>query len=270
MIRFSRLPGMLLLAAAATGAYTGCPEGCNERPVPGECEAPTDCMAGETCSGGGGGSFGRCVTDSHAVPACTAEVLPDDPRVPADLTIRATVTNPGTPPDMISWSVPMVDFGEGEQFQLHVIRPLRATGRFEIQDSAANPKFGTCSFEIDVPAPGLDVGCNVVPASGPAPLQVILSASPQGCVGPCHFAWDFGDGERSEEDRLRVVPHDYGPGEFTARVRLTDSVADRAANCHKRVSVRSPEPSDPGPSNPSVPSPPPTPPAAPSAGLQVE
>jgi hypothetical protein len=89
------------------------------------------------------------------------------------------------------------------------------------------------------PPPGTTptLDCTIRPRSGPAPLDVSLSAVPSGFSGPVSFRWDFGDGTSSTD---RDTTHTYtAPGVFRAIVFATSG--SETATCDRNVSVSRPD-----------------------------
>ena len=65
------------------------------------------------------------------------------------------------------------------------------------------------------------VSVHASPASGPAPLQVTLTATGDAAA----YHWDLGDGTTADGP---AVQHVYAAGAFTARVTATASTGEKA------------------------------------------
>lgn len=252
----------VLLGQVSTWALVGVSlPGCEMAETRG-CGNGSDCRPDEHCE------TGACVPGPTSnIPPSTppstppgqggdldvqCNVHPDRGRIPRTVRLEVLV-NGGDAPYQVRW-----DLGDSgtvttydEFVDKEIIRPLQTVSA-AVTDTGTPPRTGTCQVDVDFDPPTLQVGCSAAPTSGVAPLDVQFTADPEGCIGPCTFTWDFGDG--SPLAPARNPAHTYGGGDYNARVTLTDAVTSnppREGVCTAVITVS-------GPPTPSgSPSPPP-------------
>jgi PKD domain len=185
---------------------------------------------------GPGGSGLRCAVE------------PSQGRIPIDVTLSVDFTD-WRAGDSIYWDLGLngsVDAPISEGFAVsepEINRPLRLV-RGALLDSAASLVY-ECEVPVNFYAPDLEVECSAVPATGRKPLDVELRGVPNGCIGPCRLAWDFGDGSPPVQvEPARAVQHTYAAaGDYSAQVLLTDAVTgepgylQRGAVCQVDIEV---------------------------------
>lgn len=156
-----------------------------------------------------------------------------------EFTFAAIVTG-GSPPYRYLWN-----FGDGAPDEPTIPEPRHLFYRpgtyrvaLTVTDAAGAGAADARGFTVD--APELDVDCEAVPPAGPVPLTVEFRAHPAGCVGPCEWRWELGDGAVVEG--VRDPAHTYREGgTFRAKVTLTDALSftpeerNRAATCERPV-----------------------------------
>jgi PKD repeat protein len=111
-----------------------------------------------------------------------------------------------------AWQFPDGASGSGQTITHRYERPVTPSMTYltvTAPEASGGSTSVTCVDEGMLPPRPLSVTCRAEPSMGTFPLDVILGATPDGCVGPCHFAWDFGDGQQAEADTLSVVHHTY-------------------------------------------------------------
>jgi len=112
------------------------------------------------------------------------------------------------------------------------IQPGTKTIRVEVQDSEGHGGSTTRVVEV---GGGLTCLASGAPLSGPAPLEVNFAAGVAGGAPPYSFAWEFGDGETSDEENPK---HFYlSEGTHTANLTVTDSSSPRKV-CRSPLAVR--------------------------------
>jgi hypothetical protein len=147
--------------------------------------------------------------------------------------------------------------GERSETAFQVTRPLRRAAASLVSGANLNG-LGACIVNVDFDAPPLEVHCSALPRSGPVPLEVQFNGVPEGCIGPCVFTWDFGDGSPAlRREANSVAQHTYSKaGEYHATLQLTDAVtgepgyAERSLRCPMTISVGGPPDTTPPPPPP--------------------
>jgi hypothetical protein len=254
--------GLLLLVALLAPLPS-----CN--PPEGLCRDNHDCAEGLECRGAGSLENGMCVPiiqpEALLLTSCTVYRSDRSTGFPRVSQYTETLENGRAcdfDPCTFTWAFPDGTSGSGRGIAHTYERPVPPPGITHLSVTLRNTggilTTVTCSDSGLLAPQPLSVTCRADPSAGTAPLDVILGATPDGCIGPCHFAWDFGDGQHVAGDALSVVRHTYdrspSSGSLTAAVVLTDAVTGspgylhREAACQRKISLDEPQtPSEPGP-----------------------
>ncbi len=148
----------------------------------------------------------------------------------APLTVQFTDTSTGDPTEW-HWS-----FGDGatsnERNPIHTFVEAR---RYEVQLTVANPLGESSVSQILVVGEGLAADFTFNPRQGEAPL--IVEFSDRSAGNPTAWEWDFGDGERSNEQNPSHVYMLPNPAGYTVTLRVSRGSQSDAKSSPDRIIV---------------------------------
>lgn len=149
----------------------------------------------------------------------------------APLTVQFTDTSSGEPSEWL-W-----DFGDGstsnERNPVHTFVEAR---RYEIQLTVSNPLGSSSVSQILVVGEELQANFTFSPRQGEAPLIVEFTDRSSG--NPTAWEWDFGDGERSNEQNPVHIYTNPRPEGYSVTLRVSNATGSATYTAPDRILVR--------------------------------
>ncbi len=152
---------------------------------------------------------------------------------PAPLPVNFTGTaSGGVPPYTFVWSFGDGATATGASTRHTYVQTGTSTVILTVVDSRGTVAQISSTVQVNPPSGGtggmLELSIGASPATGPAPLTTVLTASAQGGSPPYSFEWSFGDNSSSASGSS--VTHTYTvPGVYVATLYASDSAGNEAS-----------------------------------------